>query len=113
MTYLEYFQQNAKNKRYSVVHYYTRNDLPVFTGDRNRIIKTFSCKQLCECYLNLHLKFGVILSQTYKDMTLYLHMYQNVYSNSLQKNFSVQAWPLYKCRLVEKYCECFSCFGAI
>ena len=40
------------------------------------IIQTFSCKQLFDCYLNLHLKFGVILYKTYKDMTLYPHMYQ-------------------------------------
>ena len=34
----------------------------------------FSCKQLCRCTLNLHLKFGAILSQTYKDMTLHLYI---------------------------------------
>ena len=27
-------------------------------------------------YLKLHLKFGAILCLTYKDMTLYPHMYQ-------------------------------------
>ena len=67
----------------------------LFTQDLNRII-FFSCKQLYECYLNLHLKFGAILFQTNKDMTLYPHMYQNVYCNLLQKNFSIQEWPLYK-----------------
>ena len=45
---------------------------------------------------NIHLKFDAILSQTYKDMTLYPHMYQKVYGNLLQKNFSIQEWPLYK-----------------
>ena len=56
----------------------------------------FFCKQLCQCTLNFHLKFGAILSQTYKEMTLYPHMYQNVYGNLLKKNFSIQEWPLYK-----------------
>ena len=41
--------------------------------------------QLCQCTLNLHLKFGAILSQTYKDMTLYPNMYQNVYVNLILK----------------------------
>ena len=49
-----------------------------------------------DSYLNLHLKFGAILSKTYKDMTLYPHMYQNVHWNLLQKNFSIQECPLYK-----------------
>ena len=49
------------------------------------IIYFFSCKQHCQRTLNLHLKSGVILSQTYKDMTLYPHMYQNVFGNLLQK----------------------------
>ena len=40
--------------------------------------------------LNLHQKFGAILSQTYKDMTPYSNMYQNVYGNLLQKNYSIQ-----------------------
>ena len=57
--------------------------------------------------------FGVILSQAYKDMKLYPHKYQNVYCNLLQKNFSIQAWPLNKCLSLEKYCECFFMFGAI
>ena len=43
----------------------------LFTRDWNRIILTFSCKQLLDCNLNLHLKFGAILSKTHKDMTLY------------------------------------------
>ena len=30
-------------------------------------------------------------------MTLYPHMYQNMYGNLLPKNFSIQDWPLYKC----------------
>ena len=45
--------------------------------------------------LKLASKFGAILSQTYKDMTLYPHMYQNVHCNKFQKNFSIQEWPLY------------------
>ena len=69
--------------------------------------------QLCECYLNLHLKFGVIMSQTYKDMTLYPHMYQNVYCNLLQQNFSIQALPLYKRLKLQKFSECFFIIGAI
>ena len=35
------------------------------------IVLSFSCKQLLDCYLNLHLKFGAILSKIYKDMTQY------------------------------------------
>ena len=46
-------------------------------------------------------------------MTLYPHMYQNVHSNLLQKNFSIQEWPLYKRLLLEKYSECVFMFGAI
>ena len=50
----------------------------------------------------------------YKDMTLYPHMYENVYCNLLQnKNFSVHAWPLYKRLLLEKYSECCFMFGVI
>ena len=29
-------------------------------------------------------------------MTLYPHIYQNMNGNLLQKNFSIQEWPLYK-----------------
>ena len=39
----------------------------------------------------------------YKDMTLYSHMYQNVYGNLLQKNFSIQGGPLYKRLWLKKY----------
>ena len=46
-------------------------------------------------------------------MTLYPHMYQNVYDNLLQKNFSIQEWPLYKRLYLEKYSERFFMFGAI
>ena len=49
-----------------------------------------------QCTLHLHLKVAAILSQTYKDMTLYPHMYQNVHGNLLQKNASIHEWPLYK-----------------
>ena len=40
-------------------------------------------------------------------------MYQNVHCNLLQKNFSIQEWPLNKGLLLEKYSECFFMFGAI
>ena len=73
----------------------------------------FSCKQLLDCYLNLYLKFGAILSKTYKDMTLYPHMYQNVHCILLQKSFSIQEWPLYKLLSLEKYSESFFMFDAI
>ena len=46
-------------------------------------------------------------------MTLYPHMYQNAHCNLLQKNFSMQEWPLYKGPQLEKYSECFSMFGGI
>ena len=85
----------------------------MFTRDWNRIILTFSCKQLLDCYLNLHLKFVAILSKTYKDMTLYPHMYQNVYGNLLQKNFSIQEWLSYKGMLLTKYSEWFFIVGVI
>ena len=85
----------------------------LFTQNRNRIILTFSCKQLFQCTLNLHLKFGAILSQTYKDMTLYKHMYQNVYCNLLQKT-SVYRDGLYISVCNSRiYRECFFMFGAI
>ena len=51
------------------------------------IISALSCNQLCECYLNLYLKFGVIWFQNYKDVKLYQHMYQNVYCNLLPKKY--------------------------
>ena len=85
----------------------------LFTRDRNRIIKIFSYKQLWDCYLNLQLKFGVILSQINKDMTLYPHKYQNVCCNLIQKNFSILERPLYKGLLLEKNSVCFFMFGAI
>ena len=37
----------------------------------------------------------------------------NVYGNLLQKNFSIQEWPLYKRLQLDKYSECFIMFGAI
>ena len=40
-------------------------------------------------------------------------MLQNVYGNLLQKNFSIQEWPLYKHLLLEKYSDCFFMFGAV
>ena len=40
-------------------------------------------------------------------------MYQNVHCDLLQKNFSIQGWPLYKGLVLEKYSECFFMFGAI
>ena len=46
-------------------------------------------------------------------MTLYSHMYQNMYGNSLQKNSSIHEWPLYKHLQLEKYSECFFMFGVI
>ena len=46
-------------------------------------------------------------------MTLYPHMYQNVYCNLISKNFSIQEWPLYKRIYLEKNKECFFMFGAI
>ena len=69
--------------------------------------------QLCQGTLNLHLKFGAILFQTFEDMTLYPHMYQNVFGNLLQKNFSIQECHLYKRLKLEKYSERFFMFCAI
>ena len=46
--------------------------------------------------LNLHLKFGAISPITFKDMTQYPLMYQNVPCNLPPKNFSIQEKPLYK-----------------
>ena len=39
-------------------------------------------------------------------------MYQNVHGTLLQKNTSIQEWPLYKRLLLEKYSEFFFMFGA-
>ena len=64
-------------------------------------------------YLKLASKIWCHMSQTYKDMTIYPHMYQNVYGNWLQKNVTIQEWPLYKRLLLEKYSECFFMFGVI
>ena len=78
--------------------YHKINDVtnvPVYARFKQDFIKV-SCTQLCQCYLNIHLKFGDILSKTYKDMTLYLHMYQNVHCNLSKKNFSIQECPLYR-----------------
>ena len=78
--------------------YHRINDVtnvPVYLGLKEDYLNFF-LQATSECCLNLHLKFGAILSKTYKDMTLYPHMYQNVHSNLLQKNFSIQEWPLYK-----------------
>ena len=46
-------------------------------------------------------------------MTLYPHMFQKVYDTLLQKNFSIQEWPLYKRLLFEKFSEYFFMFGTI
>ena len=46
-------------------------------------------------------------------MTLYPHMYRNVHCNLLQKNFSIQEWPLYKGLELEKYGDCFVMVGII
>ena len=46
-------------------------------------------------------------------MAVYPHVYQNVYCNLHQKNFSIQAWPLFKWVLLEKYCECLFILVAI
>ena len=76
--------------------YHKINDVtnvPVYSRLKQDFIKFF-LQETLSMYLKLALKFGAILSQTYKDMTLYPHMYQNVYGNLLQKNFSIQEWPL-------------------
>ena len=49
----------------------------------------------------MHLKFGATLSDTYKDKTLYPHMYQNVHCNLLQS------------LKLGEYSEYFFMFGAI
>ena len=43
----------------------------LFTEIETGLNKKKLCKQLFDCYLNLHLKFGAILFKNYKDMTLY------------------------------------------
>ena len=107
MAYLACFKQNRKIKDTAMFIiaspvdnkndvYHKINDVtnvPVYSRLKQDYM---SCKQLCLCTLNLHLKFGAILSQTYKDMTLYPHMCQNVYGSLLQKNVSIQEWPSYK-----------------
>ena len=61
----------------------------LFTRDRNKII-------YIKFFLQASFGFGVILPQTYKDMTLYSHMYQNMCCNLLQKNYSILEQPFYK-----------------
>ena len=87
-----------QRKRHSDVHYYITSryrkmtfviklmtsQTCLFTKIETGLYILF-LQQLWNCYLNMHLKFGVILSQTYKDMTLSQHMYQNVCCNLLQK----------------------------
>ena len=68
----------------------------MFLKNKNIIFKIRRSKVTDYAALNLHLKFGAILSKTYKEMTLYPHMYQNVHCNLLQKNLSIQELPLYK-----------------
>ena len=58
--------------------------MPVYSRLKQDYINLF-LQASCQCTLNLHLKFCAILSQIYKDMTLYSHMHQNVYCNLLQK----------------------------
>ena len=82
----------TKNDVYHKINDVT--NVPVYSRMKMDYINFFFCKQLLDCYSNLHLKFGVILSKTYKDMTLYPHMYQNVHCNLLQKNFSIQECSL-------------------
>ena len=85
----------------------------VYSRLKQDYINFFSERNFVNVFLNLDLKFGDILSQTYKDMTLYPHMYQKVYGTLLQKNFSIQEWPLYKRLLFEKFSEYFFMFGTI
>ena len=44
-------------------------------------------------------------------MKLYLHMYQRVGCNLLQKNFRIEKWPSYKSLLLEEYIVYFFMFG--
>ena len=79
--------------------YHKINDVtnvPVCSRLKQDFINFFLQGTLPMYQVDLRLKFGAFLSLTYKDMTLYRHMYQNVYGNLFQKDFSIQEWPLYK-----------------
>ena len=103
MTYLECFQQTTKKTTQgcSLLHHQsiTQNDddhklhdvtnVPVYSRLKQEYI-IFFLQATLGLFLNLYLKFGAILSKTYKDRTLYPHVYQNVHSNLLQKNFCIQ-----------------------
>ena len=69
--------------------------MPVYSILKQDYINFFLQATL-SMYLKFAAKIGAILSQTYKDMTLYQHVYQNVHGNLLQKNASLQEWTLYK-----------------
>ena len=58
--------------------------MPVYSRLKQDYIN-FILQATLDYYLNLHLKFGAILSKTYKDMTQ-PHMYQNVHCKLLQKS---------------------------
>ena len=88
--------------------------MAIYSRLKQDYIKFFFCKHLCQCTLNLPLKFDAILPQTYKDMTLRVsaHVPKRVWQLA-SENFSIQKWPLYKSMLLEEYSECFFMFDAI
>ena len=98
MTYLAYFQQNAKNKilRCSLLLnkkitkndvYYKINEVtnvPAYSRLKQDCMKLFLQASL-RMLLKLASKIWCQLSEPYKDMTLYPRMYQNACCNLLQK----------------------------
>ena len=57
-------------------------NVPVYSGLKQDYINVF-LHATFELLLILASKIGAILSKTYKDMTLYTHMYRNAYCNLL------------------------------
>ena len=92
--------------------YHKINDVtnvPVYSRSKQDYMNFFLQATL-SMYLKLAFKIGAILSQKYKDMTLYPQMYQNVHGNLLQKT------QVYRNRLYISVCNSKNIvfmFGAI
>ena len=80
----------------------------------NDVTNVHVYSRLKQDYINFFLQatFGLLLKLAFKIWCHFVYnlqrydtisqMYQNVHCNLLQKNFSIQEWPLYKGLLLEK-----------
>ena len=80
--------------------------MPVYSKLKQDCINYF-LQVTFEMLFKLASKIWCHLAKTYKDLTLYPHMYQKRALHLLQKNFSILERPLYKGLLLEKYSDCF------